>query len=31
MDLAVDIKELTFSYRAPKLVLKIREMAIARG
>jgi putative ABC transport system ATP-binding protein len=31
MDPAVDIKDLAFSYRAPKTVLKIREMAIARG
>ena len=31
MDSTVDIKDLDFGYRAPKPVLKIRELAIARG
>ena len=31
MDHAIDIRNLVFSYRAPKPVLKIREMAIAKG
>ena len=31
MDSAVDIKDLVFSYRPPKAVLEIREMAIAKG
>ena len=31
MDHAVDIRDLVFSYRAPKPVLKIREMVIAKG
>ena len=28
---AVDIKDLVFSYRSPKAVLEIREVAIAEG
>jgi putative ABC transport system ATP-binding protein len=31
MDPVVDIKDLLFCYRAPKAVLKIRELAIAKG
>ena len=31
MDHAVEIRDLVFSYRAPKPVLKIREMVIAKG
>src|SRR5262245_42572249 len=31
MNCAVDIKDLVFSYRSPKAVLEIREVAIAKG